>query len=1409
MNISLGTNTLATDNNGYISQYNNSLASITIIYASGSISSVVRRISGSNTTISSHGFSKDTDQSIEVYANNGASTVNYSHSGNSYSLATQTWDLWVDGTRVVTGAATAGTLASETNISGFGFFAESSTGNAAWIYIDDLEYSNSLPFITAPTVTSAAATSVSLTGATFNGNVTSDGGSSITERGFVYKTTSDVAISDNKTAVSGTTGTYTLDLATLSVNTRYYFKSYAINAFGTTLSSDEQNFWTLANVPSAPTVNNPTTTTLDVSLSVNSNPPMTEFAIHETTVGLYVQANGSLGVTAVWQTASTWGTKTVTGLSQNTAYTFLAKARNGANIETTFGSTANETTLCATTEDFSNLPTASSGSYLSRSWTGTDNVTWTAEGARTDQTITGKAICFGNSGNRWVTSANYLNGIGSLSFNYVRAFTGTGSRTIQVYVNNVQVGGDISVNATSDDVINYSETINISGNVFLEIRSTGTAQVKIDDIHWTCYITCASPTTQASSINFSSTGADQMTLNWTNGNGGRRIVKMNTINSFTDPVDGQTYPADPVYSGSGEQVVYNGSGNSAIVTELLPSTEYWFQVFEYNCHGINTVYNISTSTNNPTSNITTGLTGIYRSKTDGLWTNNSTWETYNGSNWEDASSYPNHTDAIVTIRQHVITLNQSQKVVKNLTVESGGKLYRNHSSVTQLCYLNIKGDITCNGIIGNGTTPDAMGFNLLSGIHTITGNGAFHCFRIRNSNNAGGGNSTLTIDMDINLLWTQTIGGAGSGTNAIYNQRPNSTFNVIINPGKTLRLVNTTGDASIGIAGSGSSNLPTSGYYGGGFTVHGTITGNGFAWIGSASTSSNPKPYMTIKNGGLVRLRYLNYGSNNIASGGNFTIENGGRLILTDVGSGSDVWLNTTAGSIDYNIASGSTIEYSRSGDQNVPGDLFNYHHLIFSGSETKSFTSDAVINGDFSFGNDAYCKTNNYSLTIGRNWTNTNEVNFDEGTSTVIFNGSGLQTISCPGGEKFYSMTINDSLLAINNNVQVSNILTMTKGNLITGENRLELGSDTLNKGTLYYTSGYVIGNMRRWFYELNTGTETGLFPLGEANIYTVLNRHFNIQFTSAPSVWGYLDVSFNRDSMGYMGLPIGILAVDSCNAFNVTTTHHNGYWIANPDTNNNALKEGTYTLSLTGENFYSVQNLCQLTLLKRDLTGNWLLDGDHLQPTGTISMPTVSRSGLTGFSKFGFGGGQLNILPVELVSFDASLRQDDVLLEWVTASEINNDHFEIERSVSNNKNFRTIAHVPGNGNSNILTPYSTYDFNAPKGMLYYRLKQFDYNGQWEYSGITVVDNSSHNEGLQVVNPYAENNSISFDLLNISGNSVTVELYDISGKKIVSQSFSMQENAYNVSISVYLSSGVYFLNVRDSAVSITEKLFR
>jgi len=165
------------------------------------------------------------------------------------------------------------------------------------------------------------------------------------------------------------------------------------------------------------------------------------------------------------------------------------------------------------TENFENIPTGSSNSYQNRTWTGTDGVIWTAQGARTDQTINTKAICFGQNshGTRNVISPVYASGMGTLSFNYVRGFTGAGARTLQIFVNGLQYGVDINVSQVSDVVVLHTETINLGGSVQLEIRSITNGQVRVDDINWTPYT--AGPTiSHTAATDFASEAAGTVTV---------------------------------------------------------------------------------------------------------------------------------------------------------------------------------------------------------------------------------------------------------------------------------------------------------------------------------------------------------------------------------------------------------------------------------------------------------------------------------------------------------------------------------------------------------------------------------------------------------------------------------------------------------------------------------------------------------------------------------------------------------------------------------------------------------------------------------------------------------------------------------------------------------------------------------
>ena len=159
-------------------------------------------------------------------------------------------------------------------------------------------------------------------------------------------------------------------------------------------------------------------------------------------------------------------------------------------------------------EIFSNLPTSSSTSYLTRTWTGSNSVAWSATDSRTDQTLNGKAIAM-RTGTLTNTSS-VSGGIGTLSFNYKRVFTG--NSTLKVFVNGTQYGGDITVSA--DTPTAFSQAINVSGPVTIEIRNSGNRTI-IDDLVWNCYdVAPTGPELQLANASGTNVNCDELSIDF-------------------------------------------------------------------------------------------------------------------------------------------------------------------------------------------------------------------------------------------------------------------------------------------------------------------------------------------------------------------------------------------------------------------------------------------------------------------------------------------------------------------------------------------------------------------------------------------------------------------------------------------------------------------------------------------------------------------------------------------------------------------------------------------------------------------------------------------------------------------------------------------------------------------------------
>ena len=123
--------------------------------------------------------------------------------------------------------------------------------------------------------------------------------------------------------------------------------------------------------------------------------------------------------------------------------------------------------------------------------------------------------------------------------------------------------------------------------------------------------------------------------------------------------------------------------------------------------------------------------------------------------------------------------------------------------------------------------------------------------------------------------------------------------------------------------------------------------------------------------------------------------------------------------------------------------------------------------------------------------------------------------------------------------------------------------------------------------------------------------------------------------------------------------------------------------------------------------------------------------------------------VVPVELTSFSVVGTKDGVQLYWETATEINNHGFEIERS-NNNQNFTLAGFVNGKGTTIEKSSYSYLDKNVNSGKYYYRLKQIDFNGAFEYSKVVEIDFTVPQEYLlsqNYPNPFNPSTILSFGL--------------------------------------------------------------
>jgi FG-GAP-like repeat/Secretion system C-terminal sorting domain/ASPIC and UnbV len=176
---------------------------------------------------------------------------------------------------------------------------------------------------------------------------------------------------------------------------------------------------------------------------------------------------------------------------------------------------------------------------------------------------------------------------------------------------------------------------------------------------------------------------------------------------------------------------------------------------------------------------------------------------------------------------------------------------------------------------------------------------------------------------------------------------------------------------------------------------------------------------------------------------------------------------------------------------------------------------------------------------------------------------------------------------------------------------------------------------------------------------------------------------------------------------------------------------------------------------------------------------------------------------LPIRLLHFDAKMIENNVILEWKTASEINNSHFVIERS-ADGTNFDAIGQMDGLGNSNAIQQYRYLDSQPLSGISYYRLKQVDFDDNFSYSPLVAVQNTKK-QTFVYPNPTKENLYIEIPSDEIA--SLQIQLFDMQGKLLPAPIWEVSEKD-EIKLNLQLNAGFYILKITTAERSIKERIF-
>jgi hypothetical protein len=358
-------------------------------------------------------------------------------------------------------------------------------------------------------------------------------------------------------------------------------------------------------------------------------------------------------------------------------------------------------------------------------------------------------------------------------------------------------------------------------------------------------------------------------------------------------------------------------------------------------------------------------------------------------------------------------------------------------------------------------------------------------------------------------------------------------------------------------------------------------------------------------------------------------------------------------------------------------------------------------------------------------------------------------------------------------------------------------------------------------------SGTLTGSLVNTAVNLY--LDGQLIGSYTTSGTAWGPITVNTTINNKLYSN---GILTIAvqeagkqevlcAASALSISCTPMPVAPVFTPAVTSISLNQAvTYTVTnAVAGSFYAIADSATGQSLGQGkwapANGSLSLTTDPITTPGTYKLvfKSTSLTGITLCSAVSATGivTVSGVVPVALLQFRGKKQEADILLEWITANEINVNRFELEHSADGSA-YDLLGNITATGNSTTNRSYAYIDRNPLPGMNYYRLRMIDNDGRYSYSNVVALSGSTAESlAINQINPNPFNDKLSVGINLQNRQQVTIQLIDLSGRISYTSAYEgvQGDNIFIADALGKLSPGMYIIKIIAANGIVQQKVIK